>query len=285
MDLLSSTSIVAAFIAGTAALFAPCCLTVLLPSYIGSVFKERYKVLFMTFVFFLGILTVFLPIGLGASALGQVFNRYHNLIFTVGGLLLVVLGIFLLLGKSLSIRAPAGPNIKQYNVWSVFVLGIFSAIATTCCAPVLAGVLALSMASGSVLWGGIYTLSYVLGMVMPLFFLAALLDKTDFTKKSTAIRKPRSITLFGYEWRFIISELTVGLVFLGMGLYIIYSALTNRLAMRSDYLLSMNIFLARLTHLVHNYTKYLPEPLWAALVLLIFSLLVFYIIKQFKKHD
>lgn len=285
MDLLSSTSIVAAFIAGVAALFAPCCLTVLLPSYIGSVFKERYKVLFMTFVFFLGILTVFLPIGLGASALGQVFNRYHNLIFTVGGLMLVVLGTFLILGKSLSIRAPAGPNIKQYNVWSVFVLGIFSAIATTCCAPVLAGVLALSMASGSIVWGGIYTLSYVLGMVMPLFFLAALLDKTDFTKKLTAIRKPRSITLFGFQWRFIIAELTVGLVFLGMGLYIIYSALTNRLSMRSDYLLSMNIFLARLTHSVHDYTKYIPEPVWAGAVLLIFFSLVFYIIKQFKNHD
>jgi len=78
MDTLTSTSIVAAFIAGVAALFAPCCITVLLPSYLASVFKERYKVVLMTFVFFLGILTVFLPIGLGAAALARFFNEYGH---------------------------------------------------------------------------------------------------------------------------------------------------------------------------------------------------------------
>ena len=93
MNLLLGTSIISAFIAGVAALFAPCCITVLLPSYLASIFRERYKVFLMTFIFFLGILTVFMPLGLGMAVLGQVFSRYHALIFTIGSVFLIGLGL------------------------------------------------------------------------------------------------------------------------------------------------------------------------------------------------
>lgn len=285
MDLLTNTSIVAAFIAGTAALFAPCCITVLLPSYLGSIFKERYKVVLMTTVFFLGILTVFLPIGLGAAALAQFFNDYHNIIFTVGGLMLAFFGISLILGKRFSIPSPVHPTIKSKGVLSIYVLGIFSAIATTCCAPVLAGVLALSAASGSIFWGGIYTLSYVLGMVAPLFIIATFLDKIDFTKKLFSLRKPRSLNVFGSRWQFILSELVAGIIFLGMGIYIIYLALANKLFMASEYQLDINLFVANLVRSVNRFTQTVPESIWAGLILLIFVVLVLYIIKQFKTHD
>ena len=78
MELFLSASLMAAFIAGVAALFAPCCITVLLPAYFASIFREKYKVFLMTFIFFLGILAVFLPIGLGAALLGQLFGRFHK---------------------------------------------------------------------------------------------------------------------------------------------------------------------------------------------------------------
>lgn len=286
MDLLTNTSIVAAFIAGVAALFAPCCITVLLPSYFASIFKERYKVVLMTFIFFLGILTVFLPIGLGAAALAQFFNRYQSFIFTLGGLMLVGLGVSLVLGKTFSIPSPVHPSTKSESVLSIYVLGIFSAIATTCCAPVLAGVLALSAASGSILWGGVYTLSYVLGMVAPLFIIATFLDKIDFTQKFFALRRPRSVNLFGYNHRFILSELTAGIVFLGMGIYIIYSALTDQLFMQSGYQLEINLFVANLVHRVHRFTQTIPEMVWAGIVLLILALITRYAIRQLRNyHD
>ena len=93
MDLLISTSMISAFIAGLAALFAPCCITVLLPSYLGSVFHDRRRVFLMTFIFFLGVLLVFLPLGLGSAAFGQFLSRYHNTIFIVMGAMLLFLGI------------------------------------------------------------------------------------------------------------------------------------------------------------------------------------------------
>ena len=142
MDALVGTSLIAAFVAGVAALFAPCCIGVLLPSYLANVFKEKYKIFFMTFVFFLGMLTVFLPIGLGASLLAQLFSQYHNVIFTIGGIFLFILGLSMLFGKKLGAPTTVRDSFKKY-VTSVYLLGIFSAIATTCCAPVLAGGLVL----------------------------------------------------------------------------------------------------------------------------------------------
>lgn len=285
MDTLVNTSIVAAFIAGVAALFAPCCITVLLPSYLGSVFKEQYKVLLMTFVFFLGILTVFLPIGLGAAALAKFFNQYHSVIFILGGVMLAGLGISLIAGKTLSISSPVHPSIQSTSVFSIFMLGLFSAIATTCCAPVLAGVLALSAASGSIFWGGVYTLSYVLGMVAPLFIIASFLDKIDFTQKLSSFRKPRSFKAFGREFRFIPSELIAGVVFLAMGIYIIGLAVTGRLAMQSAYQLDINIFAAQLVHSVHGFTQTIPEIAWGGLVLAVLALIAGSAIKQYKSHE
>src|SRR3989338_10479576 len=195
MDLLVSASIVSAFIAGVAALFAPCCITVLLPSYLGSIFHEKRKVFLMTFVFFLGILLVFLPLGLGLAAFGQVLSRYHNIIFAFGGAFLLLLGLSLIFGVHISLPFRVHPVLKANNVFSVFTLGIFSGIATTCCAPVLAGVFALSVLPASFLLGGAYTLAYVLGMVVPLFILSALLDKGKFTQKFFTFRKTVSYSL------------------------------------------------------------------------------------------
>lgn len=283
MDTLTNTSIVAAFIAGVAALFAPCCISVLLPSYLGSIFRARSKVVLMTFVFFFGILTVFLPIGLGAAALAQFFNKYHNIIFSAGGLVLAGLGVSLILGKTFAIPSPVHPSVTNTGVGSIYVLGIFSAIATTCCAPVLAGVLALSAASGSIFWGGVYTLSYVLGMVSPLFVIAAFLDRIDFTNRFSMLRRPHSIDFFGRDFRFIPSELVAGIMFLAMGLYIIALAVTDNLAMQVGYGLDVNIFAANLVRSLQRFTRAIPEIAWAGLVLVLLILITGAAFKQWKK--
>lgn len=283
MQMVYGASIVAAFIAGVAALFAPCCITVLFPSYFASVFKERYKVFLMTFVFFLGILTIFLPIGLGASALGQLFTRYHNFVFTLGGVMLLLLGLMLVFGKSFPMPfSVLMPKSEKYSFGSVYLLGIFSAIATTCCAPVLAGVLALSMASGTLLWGTIYSIAYVLGMVLPLFIIAAFLDTFNFTEKFKGLRRRHEVKVGSFLWKFTFAELVSGIVFLAMGIYILYLAFNNQLAMRSDYQLTMNLFLARISYHIGHYTNLVPNWIWALIVILILISLIALAIKQIK---
>ena len=284
MDALVGTSLIAAFVAGVAALFAPCCIGVLLPSYLANVFKEKYKIFFMTFVFFLGMLTVFLPIGLGASLLAQLFSQYHNVIFTIGGIFLFILGLSMLFGKKLGAPTTVRDSFKKY-VTSVYLLGIFSAIATTCCAPVLAGVLVLSMASGTFVWGVIYTIAYVVGMTLPLFIIALFLDKYNLTEKIARARKKITLRLGSINWDVTISELVSSLIFIGMGSYITYLAFSDKLFNHSDYQLDMNIYSAKFLNIINSYVSLIPEYIWAVLFVGLVSYFVYLFIKQYKNNE
>ena len=78
MDIIFGASIIAAFLAGMVALFAPCCITVLLPAYLASAFREKRKILKMTLVFFAGVAAILVPIGLGAAGLARLFQNFHT---------------------------------------------------------------------------------------------------------------------------------------------------------------------------------------------------------------
>lgn len=263
MGILITTSLITAFIAGVAALFAPCCITVLLPSYLASIFRHKRTVVLMTLVFFLGVFTVFLPLGLGIAAIGQLLTRFHNLLYTIGGLFLIFLGASVLIGKHFSL--PFGmhsrqKNLKIENTWSVFVLGVFSGFATLCCAPVLAGVMTLSVLPGSLFWGGIYALVYALGMVVPLFLIAYFLDKSDVAKKFTSLNKPVHYLLLGKEISIVGSELIAGAMYFLMGLLILYLTWTNQLAMAGGgYQTTINIFSAKLTAFLQKFLINTPR--------------------------
>jgi len=282
MELLVSASLIAAFVAGIAALFAPCCVTILLPAYLASIFKERSTVFLMTFIYFLGLLAVFMPIGLGAVFLTQIFSAYHNIIFSIGAVFLIFLGTFLLLGQQFSLPINVHPELKRANTGSVFTLGVFSGIATTCCAPVLAGVLTLAALPGSFLLGGAYTLAYVLGMVVPLFILATVLDKNNFTKKFFAFRKTVSYSFLGKQVRLTLSNLFSGAMFLVLGVIILILARTNNLTSHASYQVSINIYLTKLIQFISVYTKLIPEPIWAIIFVGIFLVLTKIALGQLK---
>ena len=284
MEVLIGASLVAAFIAGIAALFAPCCITVLLPAYFASIFKQKRTVFLMTFVFFLGLLTVFLPLGLGIGGLGQIFSKYHNILYIIGAVFLFFLGLSILLGIHFSLPISIKPGIKVDSAGSVYALGIFSAFATLCCAPVLAGVMALSILPGSLLLGGLYTLAYVLGMVAPLFVLAFTLDKTDAASRLSFLKKPFSYSIMRREVVLKFADLLSGVTFVVMGILISYLALTNKIAMKSSYQTMFNIFMANTTDKVAGYIGWVPPPFWIALIIAVFGLIFFVAYKLFKSQ-
>ncbi len=286
MELLISTSLVAAFIAGVAALFAPCCVTVLLPSYFGSIFETRRKVFLMTFIFFLGILTVFLPLGLGFSSLSTFFGHYHHEIFTIVGLILLALGASLLLGKRLPMPSSWKPKFEikeRETAVSVYVLGIFSGIATTCCAPVLAGALALSILPGSFAWGIVYTLAYVLGMVVPLFVLASIIDRTKLTNRLFEARKPFTFSLFGKEFKTRISDLLAGATFTIMGVFTLMWAANNPMGY-SATAVDINIFITKILQFLNGFIGGIPQSVWAIIIVGLLVWLTILAIKQNKEN-
>lgn len=271
MDIVSTASLITAFLAGIAALFAPCCIGVLLPSYLASVFKTRTKIFLMTFVYYLGLLTVFLPLGLGMAGLGVLFSRYHAAFFTIGGLFMLVLGLFLVLGKSYMLPMHIKPELKDHDFGSLYVLGIFSGVATSCCAPVLAGVLALSALPGSWVLGPIYALVFVTGLVLPLFITAVFIDRTNVATRLMSLRRRITYPLFGKRISVNLSHLISGLLFMAVGMFILIYERANPDAASSMYQLKINLITAQVTRYISRFTHAVPELVWGLIFFLFFA--------------
>src|SRR3990170_2856138 len=150
-DLLTTGSILAAFFAGAIALFSPCCIVFLFPAYLASAVKNRrWSLLPLTLLFALGLGVVLLPISLGVGLLSNTIARYHTPLYYVGGVLLLALAVLAFLGRSWSMPSfVRSPSLQGSDTAGMFALGVFSGIASSCCAPVLAGVMTLSALSGT----------------------------------------------------------------------------------------------------------------------------------------
>lgn len=221
-SILFQTSLIAAFVAGMVALFAPCCITFLLPAYLGSVFKEKEKIVLMTLVFGAGIFVMLLPAVLGVALVSKLLFRYHDIIYILGGLVMLAVAVITFLGFKLPMPTlPQGKIAGRTDVLSIFILGIFSGITSACCAPVLIGVMTLTFLSptffGALLVGGMY----VLGMVVPLLLMSIFLS--DKMPKMTILRKPVIGTV-------TLSNLIASVVFLITGVMALWLALTGRLS-------------------------------------------------------
>ena len=284
MELVAAASLITAFIAGMAALFAPCCIGVLLPAYLASVFRTKTKIFLMTFVYFLGMLTIFLPMGLGVAALSSFFTDNHGLFFALGGAFMLLLGISLLLGKSIMLPVHVHPKFEKYDFGSIYTLGIFSGIATTCCAPVLAGVLALSALPGSVWMGGLYALTFVVGMVVPLFLVAAFVDKSKVIKRFESLKRRVSYPVLGRKITLSLSHLISGIIFTLFGAFILIYERTNPDVFASNYSIEINLLAARVTRFIDSVASGVPELLWALVFILLFSVIGWVAYRQAKSE-
>jgi cytochrome c biogenesis protein CcdA len=182
-------SVMAALIAGAIALFAPCCISVVLPAYFAGSFQNRRVLVAMTFVFAAGIAIIVLPIALGASLIRQLLTAQHTVIYTAGGVLLLILAVYVLLGGMLHLPMPTRRGHTSTGVLSVYTLGLFSGMTSSCCAPVLAGVITLSSVASSFLLALGLGTAYVFGMVAPLFCISLLWERYEWRK--TCLFRPR----------------------------------------------------------------------------------------------
>jgi len=172
-------SVIAAFVAGAVALFAPCCIVVMFPAFLAaSVRNHRWRLVPLAFVFAAGVATVMLPVTLGLGLLTESLLRYHTVVYGLGALLLVGLAALSLSGGTWSLPFLRGsPDISRTDSAGVYTLGVFSGAASACCAPVLAGVLTLSAVSPGLVAGVGIGLAYVFGMVFPLVVMTLMWDR------------------------------------------------------------------------------------------------------------
>lgn len=197
-DLLLSTTVLASFLGGVVALLAPCCVSVMLPAYMASAFRRRSRIVAMTLVFAAGVATVILPVALGATALSRLFIEQHAWVYTIGGTAMVIAGVAVLAGWMPRLPMPGMRPPASTGVASVYGLGAFSGVASACCAPVLAGVVAASGAVSTFPAALAVGVAYVFGMVAPLALLAVIWDRRRW---DTARLVNRQLRLRLGPWR------------------------------------------------------------------------------------
>ena len=102
-------------------------------------------------------------------------------------------------------------------------MGVFAGAATACCAPVLAGAIAIAGVSGSWWAGAVLGLFYLFGLVSPLLLSAA-----GIGKLRGRLRDPKvSLTLAGRQIRSSLSRLVGGVAFIVLGVWLIVVALSG----------------------------------------------------------
>jgi cytochrome c biogenesis protein CcdA len=210
---LFGVSLTASFLAGVLALFAPCCITFLFPAYLGTIFKERKRVIFYTVVFALGLSTILVPVALGFRFFISFFDSFHSQIYYVGALFMIFMGIMTLkpmfhLPQLVKVKAI---DNKKINILSVYTLGLVSGITSACCAPVLFAAITLTTLSPSLFQAFFVSLAYVFGIVFPLFILSVSYEK--FSSMISGKNRQKTYTIFKYlgSTIFIFSGLAIAI--------------------------------------------------------------------------
>ncbi len=211
--------LLAAFAGGTLALLGPCAALVV-PAFFASTIGSGPRLLLHGAVFYVGLLTVLVPVGVGAGALGTLFVTHRQAIVLVASLVLVVLGAAQALGFGFDPARllPAGADLhaqaaSKTGLVKTVLLGAASGIAGFCAGPILGAVLTLAAARGDTLAAGVMLAVYGAGMVLPLLLIAALWQRLG--ARGRRFLRGRSFTVLGRELH--TTSVVTGLLIVGVG--------------------------------------------------------------------
>lgn len=282
-DVLFSTTLLASFLGGIVALLAPCCVSVMLPAYFASSFRSRTHIVAMTLVFALGVGTVILPIGLGVTALSRLFREEHTVVFSIGGAAMTLGGLAMLAGWRFMLPMPALRGRGGTGVASVYSLGLFSGIASSCCAPVLAGVAALSGATASLGAALVVGIAYVFGMVAPLCVLALVWDTRDWG--NSRLLSGRQVTLGWGRLRrpMPLASAASGVLLVAMGLLTIVLAVRGPSMPTSGWQVRFTAWLDHASAGVERSLSGIPPWLPTAAILAALVGLVWYALRSSRR--
>lgn len=180
-----------AALAGLLSFFTPCILP-MVPFYLcymaglsmnqlrgdGAIAPGAQKRLVISAVFFaLGVTTIFVLLGMGATALGQAFAQWRQPLSYVAAGVLLLFGLHFLgvvriplLYREARVESTAAPT----TIIGAYIMGLaFGFGWTPCVGPALAAILMVASGMGSVAEGALLLMVYGLAMTAP-FIVAAL---------------------------------------------------------------------------------------------------------------
>lgn len=211
-----------AFLGGVLTLLSPCSV-MLLPAFFAYAFTSAGALAARTGMFFLGLVTALVPLGLLAGSLGAWVGRHRFELVSVGAWVVIVLGVALAAG----VRMP-GP-VRQRGAsgvtnGAVFALGTVYGLAGVCAGPMLGAALSYAAFGGNALAGGIVLLVFAAGMTLPLFLLGLLWSRVPGVR---ALVRPREVRIGG--WRNTWGQLIGGLLTVAIGVLLLVTKGTTTL--------------------------------------------------------
>jgi cytochrome c-type biogenesis protein len=237
--------------------------------------NRRWTLLPLTFVFAAGLALVLLPVTLGVGLVMTSVRRYHTALYAVGGALMIGLAVLALLGRSWSLpRFVRTPDVERGDTASVFALGVFSGVASSCCAPVMAGVMALSALAGTTIGAASLGLAYVFGMVFPLFLMALLWDRLRLGDRRLLRPRPVTLPIIGRRIATNTVNVAVAIGFGSMGAFVLVLAANGNTTPAPGFQLAIGHWLTRVSQDLLRWVDPVPEPI-LGLGLLAFAALFF----------
>lgn len=187
-------SFAGAALAGLLSFFTPCVLP-MVPFYLsymgglsmselrgdGAIAPGAQRRLVLSSVFFaLGVTSVFVLLGMGATALGQLFGQFLEPLSYVAAAILVVFGLHFLGVVRIPLlyrEARLESSAEASTLVGAYLMGLaFGFGWTPCVGPALASILMIASGMGDVWRGGLLLFVYGVGMTAP-FVVAALFAK------------------------------------------------------------------------------------------------------------
>ncbi|HLR47686.1 MAG TPA: cytochrome c biogenesis CcdA family protein [Corynebacterium sp.] len=196
--------LLSAFLGGVLALLSPCA-ALLLPAFFASSVGAGPRLLVHGLVFYLGLLTLLVPLGLGVGFIGGLLTTHRQAIVVISSLVLIVLGITQLFGHGFDLsRMLPGQSALQSSAAAAtglgksFILGMTSSIAGFCAGPILGAVLTLAATSGNAVVSALILSAYGAGMVLPLLIIVLLWNKLG--QRGQSALRGRVFTFLGRQW-------------------------------------------------------------------------------------
>ena len=175
------------------------------------------------------------------------------------------------------------PKIDAAHPKSIFLLGMFSGAATSCCAPVLAGAVTLAVISATFWKALIVTFAYVFGMTFPLFITAYLYDR--FKLENSRFVKGKLLEIkFGAKTFFVHStNIFAGAVFLVMGAVLLALAFSDNAFFAPSFQVEIGKALNTWSQSALDVLFIIPEVIWAIIIIGFFSFFIYKARKSSKK--
>jgi cytochrome c-type biogenesis protein len=204
-----------ALIGGVLTLLSPCSV-MLLPAFFAFAFSSPTKLLARTVVFYLGLITTLVPVGVLAGTVGAFLIQNRTVLLVCASAIVIVLGLIQLVGMRIPALSRSGRGEGTSSA-SVFILGTVYGVAGVCAGPILGSVLTVAAVGGNAAYGGILLAIYALGMTVPLFVLALAWDRLRVSERGWL--KPRMVRIGPWQnsWLMIVS----GLLSIGIGVLLL----------------------------------------------------------------